>query len=108
MLLCGVKGDENAPAKSLFWQPRKGLSYVLTFESERERNAEIMVARKHAEFPFLFLEGQDTTRATYAVVEQGYRATFEFLGVKSLGPRHILANLKELLRTVQSSEYTGT
>ena len=46
--LCGVRGDANAPAKSLFWQPRKGLSYVLTFESERERNAAIMVARKHA------------------------------------------------------------
>ena len=46
--LCGVRGDGNAPAKSLFWQPKKGLSYVLTFESERERNAAIMVARKHA------------------------------------------------------------
>ena len=46
--LCGVRGDGNAPSKSLFWQPKKGLSYVLTFESERERNAAIMVARKHA------------------------------------------------------------
>ncbi|MBA0730491.1 hypothetical protein Golax_022425 [Gossypium laxum] len=48
MLLCGDRGDANAPAKSLFWQPRKGHSYVLTFESERDRNAAIMVARKHA------------------------------------------------------------
>ncbi|KAK8588845.1 hypothetical protein V6N12_023258 [Hibiscus sabdariffa] len=48
MLLCGARGDANAPAKSLFWQPRKGLSYVLTFESDKERNAAIMVARKHA------------------------------------------------------------
>ncbi|KAK8712138.1 hypothetical protein V6N13_147388 [Hibiscus sabdariffa] len=48
MLLCGARGDANAPAKSLFWQPRKGLSYVLTFESDKERNAAIMVARRHA------------------------------------------------------------
>ncbi|GLT88064.1 hypothetical protein SLE2022_061060 [Rubroshorea leprosula] len=48
MQLCGVRGDGSAAAKSLFWQPRKGLSYVLTFESERERNAAIMIARKYA------------------------------------------------------------
>ncbi|KAH9738833.1 Stomatal closure-related actin-binding protein 2 [Citrus sinensis] len=48
MQLCGVRGDGNAAAKSLFWQARKGLSYVLTFESEKERNAAIMIARKHA------------------------------------------------------------
>ncbi|GLT95718.1 hypothetical protein SLE2022_133840 [Rubroshorea leprosula] len=48
MQLCGVRGDGNAAAKSLFWQPRKGLSYELTFESERERNAAIIVARKYA------------------------------------------------------------
>ncbi|GKV01578.1 hypothetical protein SLEP1_g14125 [Rubroshorea leprosula] len=38
----------NTASKSLFRQPRKRLSYVLTFESERERNTIIMVARKHA------------------------------------------------------------
>ncbi|KAK0595626.1 hypothetical protein LWI29_008469 [Acer saccharum] len=48
MQLCGVRGDGNAAAKSLFWQARKGLSFVLTFESERGRNAAIMIARKHA------------------------------------------------------------
>lgn len=48
MQLWGYRGDSNAAAKSLFYQPRKGLSYVLAFESERERNAAIMVARKHA------------------------------------------------------------
>ncbi|KAJ8760388.1 hypothetical protein K2173_015055 [Erythroxylum novogranatense] len=36
MQLCGVGGDGNAAAKKLFWQPRMGLSYVLTFESKRE------------------------------------------------------------------------
>ncbi|KAK1581461.1 hypothetical protein Q3G72_006229 [Acer saccharum] len=48
MQLCGVIGDGNAAAKSLFWQARKGLSFVLTFESERGRNATILIARKHA------------------------------------------------------------
>lgn len=48
MQLCGVRGGGNAASKSLFWQVRKGLSYVLTFESERDRNAAIMIARKYA------------------------------------------------------------
>ncbi|KAH9621037.1 hypothetical protein KSS87_000277 [Heliosperma pusillum] len=48
MQLCGVRGGGNAASKSLFWQVRKGLSYVLTFESERDRNSAIMIARKHA------------------------------------------------------------
>ncbi|KAK8633007.1 hypothetical protein V6N13_013861 [Hibiscus sabdariffa] len=57
--LCGVRGDANAPAKSLFWQPRKGLSYVLTFESHKERNAAIMVAQKHALDCSVMLGGPD-------------------------------------------------
>ncbi|KAK8514618.1 hypothetical protein V6N12_057517 [Hibiscus sabdariffa] len=57
--LCGTRGDANAPAKSLFWQPRKGLSYVLTFESHKERNAAIMVARKHALDCSVMLGGPD-------------------------------------------------
>uniref|UniRef100_A0A2P2QN00 Stomatal closure-related actin-binding protein PH domain-containing protein n=1 Tax=Rhizophora mucronata TaxID=61149 RepID=A0A2P2QN00_RHIMU len=48
MQLCGVRTDGNAAAKQLFWQPRRGISFVLTFESERERNAAIMLARKYA------------------------------------------------------------
>ncbi|KAJ9185028.1 hypothetical protein P3X46_004706 [Hevea brasiliensis] len=48
MQLCGARADGNAAAKALFWQPRKGLSFVLTFESEQERNAAIMLARKYA------------------------------------------------------------
>ncbi|OMO71020.1 UV radiation resistance protein/autophagy-related protein 14 [Corchorus capsularis] len=64
---------------------------------------------KPAEFP-LFLEGQDTTRAAYAVflLNKDIEQLLNFIGVKSLGPRHVLANLKELLRTVQSSEYIDT
>nr|KYP43342.1 hypothetical protein KK1_035211 [Cajanus cajan] len=48
MQLCGVRGDAGNAAKALFWQARKGLSFVLTFESERERNVAIMIARKYA------------------------------------------------------------
>ncbi|XP_065853586.1 stomatal closure-related actin-binding protein 2-like [Euphorbia lathyris] len=60
MLLCGVRADSNiAASKALFWQPRKGLSFVLTFESERERNAAIMVARKHAFDCNVILAGPD-------------------------------------------------
>ncbi|XP_012481719.1 vacuolar protein sorting 38 isoform X1 [Gossypium raimondii] len=64
---------------------------------------------KPAEFP-LFLEGQDTTRAAYAVflLNKDMEQLLNFIGVKSLGPRHVLANLKELLRCVQSSEYIDT
>ncbi|XP_057959716.1 vacuolar protein sorting 38 isoform X2 [Malania oleifera] len=58
------------------------------------------------EFP-LFLEGQDTTRAAYAVflLNKDLEQLLNFVGVKSLGPRHVLANLKELVRTILSPEY---
>jgi hypothetical protein len=64
---------------------------------------------KPIEFP-LFLEGQDTTRAAYAVflLNKDLEQILNFMGVKSLGPRHILANLKEILRTVLSPEYIDT
>ncbi|KAL5699736.1 Stomatal closure-related actin-binding protein 1 [Ranunculus cassubicifolius] len=48
MQLCGVRGGGNAAAQALFWYVRKGLSFVLAFESERERNAAIMLARRFA------------------------------------------------------------
>ncbi|KAM7461807.1 hypothetical protein LguiA_029928 [Lonicera macranthoides] len=64
---------------------------------------------KPVEFP-LFLEGQDTTRAAYAVflLNKDLEQLLNFIGVKSLGPRHILANFKELLRTILSPEYIDT
>lgn len=46
--LCGVRGGGNAAAQASFWQPKTGLSFVLAFESERERNAAIMLARRFA------------------------------------------------------------
>ncbi|KAL5719419.1 hypothetical protein ACHQM5_012200 [Ranunculus cassubicifolius] len=58
------------------------------------------------EFP-LFLEGQDTTRAAYAIflLNKDIEQLLNFIGVQSLGPRHVLANLKELLRAIQSKEF---
>lgn len=47
--LCGVRGNANVPAMALFWQLRKGLTFLLTFESEQERNAAIVLARKYAD-----------------------------------------------------------
>lgn len=64
---------------------------------------------KPTEFP-LFLDGQDTTRAAYAMflLNKDIEQLLNFIGAQSLGPRHILANLKELLRTILSSEYTDS
>lgn len=58
---------------------------------------------KCIEFP-LFLEGQDSTRFAYAVflLNKDLEQLLNFIGVKSLGPRHVLANLKELVRTIVS------
>ncbi|KAB2065796.1 hypothetical protein ES319_A09G115300v1 [Gossypium barbadense] len=48
MQLCGVRGGGNAAAQALFWQAKKEFSVVLAFESERDRNAAIMLARRFA------------------------------------------------------------
>ncbi|XP_039136164.1 stomatal closure-related actin-binding protein 1 [Dioscorea cayenensis subsp. rotundata] len=48
MQLCGVRGAGNAAAQALYWQAKRGLSYILAFESVRERNAAIMLARRYA------------------------------------------------------------
>ncbi|XP_062111916.1 stomatal closure-related actin-binding protein 3-like [Humulus lupulus] len=59
MQLCGYRGESNTAARSLFWQARKGLSFTLTFESERDRNAAIMLARKYALDCNVMLAGPD-------------------------------------------------
>ncbi|VVB05884.1 unnamed protein product [Arabis nemorensis] len=46
--LCGARDNIKAPTKSLFWQQGKSLTFILTFESEQERNAAIVLARKYA------------------------------------------------------------
>ncbi|KAK7385888.1 hypothetical protein VNO78_31829 [Psophocarpus tetragonolobus] len=59
MQLCGVRGGGNAAAQALFWQPKQGNSFVLAFESERERNAAIMLARRFAFDCNIMLAGPD-------------------------------------------------
>lgn len=48
MQLCGVRGGGDAAPQAIFWQPRKGLSFVLAFETTRERNSALMLARRFA------------------------------------------------------------
>ncbi|KAJ4903461.1 Uncharacterized protein Rs2_17412 [Raphanus sativus] len=61
---------------------------------------------KFVEFP-LFLDGQDTNRAAYAVflLNKNIEQLLNFVGESSLGPRQVLANLKELIRIIQSPDY---
>ncbi|XP_020547834.1 stomatal closure-related actin-binding protein 2 isoform X1 [Sesamum indicum] len=59
MQLCGFRGGGNSAAKSLFWQARKGQSFVLVFESERERNGALTLARKYASDCNFMLAGPD-------------------------------------------------
>ncbi|KAA3489776.1 stomatal closure-related actin-binding protein 1-like [Gossypium australe] len=59
MQLCGVRGGGNAAAQALFWQAKKGFSVVLAFESQRERNAAIMLARRFAFDCNIMLAGPD-------------------------------------------------
>ncbi|XP_014505334.1 stomatal closure-related actin-binding protein 1 [Vigna radiata var. radiata] len=59
MQLCGVRGGGNAAAQGAFWQPKQGHSFVLAFESERERNAAIMLARRFAFDCNIMLAGPD-------------------------------------------------
>ncbi|OEL33511.1 Stomatal closure-related actin-binding protein 1 [Dichanthelium oligosanthes] len=48
MQLCGVRGGGEAASQAMFWQPRNDLSLVLAFETARERNTAIMLARRFA------------------------------------------------------------
>ncbi|KAL3637111.1 Stomatal closure-related actin-binding protein 3 [Castilleja foliolosa] len=59
MQLCGFRGGGNSAAKSLFWQSQKGQSFVLVFESERERNGVLVLARKYAFDCSVMLAGPD-------------------------------------------------
>ncbi|CAN0890636.1 Stomatal closure-related actin-binding protein 3 [Linum grandiflorum] len=60
MKLCGARATStNAAAKSVFWQARKGLSFVLKFETEQDRNAAIMIARKFSLDCNVILAGPD-------------------------------------------------
>lgn len=65
MQLCGFRGGGNSAAKSLFWQARKGQSFVLVFESERDRNAAIVLARRYALDCNVVLAGPEDLASLY-------------------------------------------
>ncbi|KAF8648561.1 hypothetical protein HU200_064603 [Digitaria exilis] len=58
------------------------------------------------EFP-LFFDGQETTRSAYAVflLNKDIEQLLNYIGAESLGPRHVLANLKQLTTIIQSQQY---
>ncbi|KNA04162.1 hypothetical protein SOVF_202240 [Spinacia oleracea] len=62
--------------------------------------------KKCLEFP-LFLDGQDATRAAYAIflLNKDIEQLLNYIGIKSLGPRHVLANLKELYKIILSADF---
>ncbi|CAN4120991.1 unnamed protein product [Withania somnifera] len=63
MQLCGIRGGGNAAAQAAFLQVKTGLSFVLVFETERERNAAIMLARRFAYDCNIMLAGPDDRAA---------------------------------------------
>ncbi|KAL8213717.1 hypothetical protein R6Q57_003166 [Mikania cordata] len=65
MQLCGFRGGGNLAAKSIFWQSRKGQSFVIVFESERDRNAAIVLARRYALDCNVVLAGPDDQASLY-------------------------------------------
>ncbi|XP_042517641.1 UV radiation resistance-associated gene protein [Macadamia integrifolia] len=82
------------------------VSSVDPVPSDSTSSSLLATVSKPTEFP-LFLEGQDITRAAYAIflLNKDLEQILNFIGVDSLGPRHVLANLKEILRSIQSQEY---
>ncbi|VAI13025.1 unnamed protein product [Triticum turgidum subsp. durum] len=48
MQLCGVRGGGEAASQAMFWRPRSDLSFAVAFETARERNTAIMLARRFA------------------------------------------------------------
>ncbi|KAH8955101.1 hypothetical protein BDL97_08G117000 [Sphagnum fallax] len=57
--LCGARGAGQAAVRSLYWVANKGLSLMLVLESERERNAAILLARRFASNQNVTLLGPD-------------------------------------------------
>jgi hypothetical protein len=48
MQLCGARGGGDAAVRSLYWVAHKNLTFMLVLDSERERNAAILLARQFA------------------------------------------------------------
>ena len=48
MQLCGARGGGDAAPRSMYWVAHRNLTFMLVLDSERERNAAIMLARRFA------------------------------------------------------------
>ncbi|KAL2629066.1 hypothetical protein R1flu_013752 [Riccia fluitans] len=59
MQLCGARGGGDSAAQGLFWVPKKGMTFMLVLESERERNAAILLSRKFSKLANIHLGGPD-------------------------------------------------
>ncbi|KAL3687071.1 hypothetical protein R1sor_013380 [Riccia sorocarpa] len=59
MQLCGARGGGDSAAQGLYWVPKKGMTFMLVLESERERNAAILLARKFSKLGNIHLGGPD-------------------------------------------------
>lgn len=46
--MCGARGGGDAAVRSLYWVAHKNLTFMLVLDSERERNAALMLARRFA------------------------------------------------------------
>ncbi|KAK9664554.1 hypothetical protein RND81_14G050900 [Saponaria officinalis] len=82
---------------AFLFEPASSISSSITITSAN---------KKCLEFP-LFLDGQDATRAAYAIflLNKDIEQLLNYVGVESVGPRQVLANLKELYRTILSPEF---
>lgn len=62
---------------------------------------------RYSEFP-LFVDGQDATRAAYAIflLNKDIEQLLNYVGLNSIGPRQVLGNLKELMKAILSPEFS--
>nr|CAB3462944.1 unnamed protein product [Digitaria exilis] len=58
------------------------------------------------EFP-LYFDAQETTKSAYAIflLNKDIEQLLNYIGAESLGPRHVLANLRQLTAIIQSQQY---
>ncbi|CAI9271371.1 unnamed protein product [Lactuca saligna] len=84
-------------------------TYICDYTPPLVESIPEFTSTKPIEFP-LFLEGKETTRSAYAVflLNKDLEQLLNFIGVESLGPRHVLANFRELLNNIVSHEYINS
>ncbi|EPS62581.1 hypothetical protein M569_12209, partial [Genlisea aurea] len=81
-------------------------SFICDYSPSVELATDAASNSKGVEFP-LFIDGKDSTRSAYAVflLNKDLEQVLNFIGARSVGPRHVMANLKELLRCILCPGY---